>query len=635
MDLLQVMLKSICVVSMIVVTYGVPIENQTTAILHDASESQTLNTRHNRVTGNSDQSKSIHIRHGKLLPNVTSLKLRGYSSMRMLGKAEIEHPNFDPLEYMKTTGTEPIQNIEIQPDIKMPYFTFGSSNILQTSTNNDGKSRRRRIKRHHPTTSLRSVVGELQNFALVPIKSNNGQIRYILLKNPKFVIGNPSQTGKVAPSIVQLNNNRLTTSSNNQIRYTPVPILPVTKPPYRVQPAISVQRHPRPVPHASPIDAMFSSPTKSSPIIANSHPQYRTDPKPQTHFSAPDIHVQPLHTHDHGSHGSHGSHGNNVVTPSKGDTVQKTEVVETVIETKSAETAAAKQDTAQASSAAAGSQVVATGNGVVGDAGVTSVDTAASSSQSAAASSSSAAKEEKVVKKTKKTTTTVVKAGSDPMAPSGGGAVEQIQVVEETVHAGSSSSVAAASEAAAVSAASSASSATSSNGGSTSGGNGVAEVAVASASNAASSASAAESNSTTTVKKKVVKKTTTITKSTDTSGLAGMNSEIPRAILSDISTKPKFATTKKPPTAILSDSSNKKSTINTKAVLIATDRPKLVAPKISIASTTVPTVSMGTSTSRPMSTEEGEVEPEERTTTLATNTVATSAHEDDGANGFV
>lgn len=91
---------------------------------------------------------------------------------------------------------------------------------------------------------------------------------------------------------------------------------------FQYQPAITVQRHPRPVPHASSIDSIFSSPTKPSPLISNLSPPYTTEPRTPSHFSAPSIQMEPLrgnsHNHEHGFSG---------VTPAKGDTtVQKTEV---------------------------------------------------------------------------------------------------------------------------------------------------------------------------------------------------------------------------------------------------------------------------------------------------------------------
>lgn len=285
------------------------------------------------------------------------------------------------------------------------------------------------------------------------------------------------------------------------------------------------------------------------------------------------------------------------------------QVVETVVKTQSNNAAVVKQDVAQASSAASQSIISPTDMGMFGNVGVSAVDTAAAaSSQTSASSSATSAKAEKVQKKTKKTTTTVVKSGGSNSAAIGGatgGEVQHIQqVIEETIHKAASTSAAASSE---VAAAASSSSAASSNSIAASGN---IATSAATATNASSSASSAETNST--LIKKITKKTTIITKSkaTDTGHAAVINSEIPKAVLSNIEAKPVAA--KKPPTAILSGNNEKKAAIDSKAVFIATVKPKLVAPIISSNTTSVPTES----TTAPTSTEEPEIEAEEVVTTV-------------------
>ncbi|XP_053387295.1 mucin-5AC-like [Mercenaria mercenaria] len=400
-----------------------------------------------------------------------------------------------------------------------------------------------------------------------------------------------------------------------------------------------VERTRPPVPVAAPIDSMFATPTRTAPLqsfVDNfaaastsntiSSPQARrpfSDPPTQRIFDGSMANTGHQHVHDHGTATIAQA------TAGSGDTtVHKTEVVETVVETQKNQAAVAKQDTAQ-SSAASSQSVLSSVNGVAGNTGqgIAQVETAAAASQTAAAASTAtAAKEEKVVKKTKKTTTTVVKKGNDPTAVAGvpAGQVQEVhQVVEETVHQGSASSVAAASETAAVAAKTSSAGTIAGASGSGSAMD-TAVSSAAAASSAASSASAAETNATTSTKK-VTKKTTTITKTkaSDTGGLAGMNSELPKAVLSSLAAKPKAA--KKPPTAILSDNNDKKVAIKSKAALLATDKPKLAAPVITNKPTEAPAVTE-TTTAPQVSTEEVELEVEEVVSTTTKPSTATAVY---------
>lgn len=197
------------------------------------------------------------------IPAGSSIVVQGDSSLRLFKQTDINHPSFDPSKFLKLATNDSVQAVEVYPVSDQPYFMFVPPALLKNQTLTTalfGSLKRRRIKRHHPGV-LQNVLGELQNYALVPIKSANGQIRYILLKNPKFVIGNPATSGtngQSAPAIIQLSSNILPAGlSGGKVTYSPqIPVKPATAPTFRNK---IVSRISAPVPLATPKESISNT----------------------------------------------------------------------------------------------------------------------------------------------------------------------------------------------------------------------------------------------------------------------------------------------------------------------------------------------------------------------------------------
>ncbi|XP_052785813.1 uncharacterized protein LOC128221314 [Mya arenaria] len=500
--------------------------------------------------------------------------IQGHSSLHLFDPSDIDHPSFDPRSFLNMVSKQSVQPVEIVPVTGMPYFMFMPADALKNETDPGsmipGMQGRRRVKRHHPNL-LQSVIGQLQNFALVPIKSGNGKLRYILLKNPKFVIGKVppgNDIGNSGPAVIQL-------APNPPVR--PRPTNPPTRqrqrPVLRSQtPDVTFYRDRPTVPVASPIDSIFNGGSVRRATASNANV------------------------------GHLGVHNHNVASamapmraaPTPGtQTVQKTEVVETVVETskQDAASSAAKQEVAGAASSSVSSSGI----------GGTETKTAAAESKAAASSSAAAATEAKSVKKVKKTTTTVVhSAGGHPASGSAVGGVQEVTQVVEEVSQHQNASSASAASASASQAAASESSATSgsgvSNGAYSLVGDTAAAVAASSSVSSAAASAAATNTSTTSVKKTT--KTTTVTKQNGATPVTGAYD----AAFAEVHTGNGASKT---PTAILSNNNEKLGVIDSKSAMIATERPRAVAP---IVGRREPS-----STTPQTSTEEQEVEGEEVT----------------------
>jgi len=272
-----------------------------------------------------------------------------------------------------------------------------------------------------------------------------------------------------------------------------------------------------------------------------------------------------VHT-DSSSHTGMHSHGGSLSLASAQpgtQTVQKTEVVETVVETSKQDAAATA--TNEVASAASASQT----NALSGPVGLVA-ETAAAASAASAASSSSAT-EEKSVKKTKKTTTVVHTSGGHPASSltGAGGVQETTKIVEEVSHTGSSSSSAAQATAAEATASESLAA--------TSGvlGTSSAEAASSSATSAASSSAAASESNTTSVKTKTIKTTVVQKQNAATAPMDVVDSGLI------------VGTEHSPPKMVLSSTNDQPKSIDIKAALLATEAPKVAAPVVKRETTTI------------------------------------------------
>jgi len=60
-----------------------------------------------------------------------AITVQGDSSMRLFDHADIDHPSFDPRNFLSSASNESVQPVEVAAATGQPYFMFVPSSLLK------------------------------------------------------------------------------------------------------------------------------------------------------------------------------------------------------------------------------------------------------------------------------------------------------------------------------------------------------------------------------------------------------------------------------------------------------------------------------------------------------------------------